>query len=200
MAVDFSDIRALVTGGNVKPLEEAIYIDRLGGWFNIRELMANEKSQVMQEAVNQKTGQVNLDVLNAGIAVRSLRYPAPGVLPRVALNPDRPADNASDDDKAKYEQAVKAYQAQLAVWERYKQSYPGYTDANGNVVAFPHPKGGEVIFPLIERDLVSQNLPGAILEEIVAPAMVLSGFNKDELAELKKKSSATTDTSSTSTL
>lgn len=196
MSIDYSDIRDLVLRGGIKPNEEAIYVERLGGWLNIRELMSNEKSQVMQQAVNQKTGTVDLDVLNAGIAVRSLRYPAPGVQPKPAVEPEQPADNASDEDKAKYEKDVQAYQAQLALLAQYAVSYPGVSDATGSVAVFPHPKAGQLIFQLTDRDAFSKALPGAVLEEIAAPAMVLSGFGQDVV---KKTGSVMTGDSTTTT-
>ena len=194
----FFDVRTAVMNGDVKVRNEAIFVDRLGGWLNIQELYADKKSMVLQSAVNQKSGKVDLNVLYAGLSVLSLRYPAPGVLPKAPVLPEAVADMASEEDKTKYEQEMDKYNAAVALLQTYKDTYPGYADETGNVKVFAHPKAGEQIFTWLDRDMFATRLPGGILEEVATPAFALSGFSQEDLDE-KKVSSAPTVASTTTT-
>ena len=194
----FFDVRAAVMNGDVKVRNEAIFVDRLGGWLNIQELYADKKSMVLQSAVNQKSGKVDLNVLYAGLSVLSLRYPAPGVTPKAPVLPETLPATASEEDKAKYEQEMNTYKAAVALLQSYKDTYPGYADEQDNVKVFAHPKAGEQIFGWVDRDMFATKLPGGILEEVATPAFALSGFSQEDLDE-KKVSSAPTVVSSTTT-
>jgi hypothetical protein len=174
---DFSDIRALVLGGSVQPKQQALYVERLGGWLNIRELYGDERARVLQDAVVQKTGAVNLGILYAGLVVQSLRYPHPDAAPSEPVAPDPLPENASPDEEKAYEEAMSAYRQALA---DYQHPYP-----------MAHPHAGEKVFKAADRDAMHAALPGQIEEQIAQPAFALSGFKKEDVAEKKASLNAT---------
>ena len=174
----YQDIRSLVLSGGVKPKAQAVYVDRLGGWLNIRELYGDERARVLQDAVAQKTGAVNLGVLYAGLVVQSLRYPHPDVPPVAPTPPDPLQGNPSPEDQGKYDQAEVKY---LQAVEDYKHPYP--TD---------HPRAGEKVFQPTDRDAMNQALPGQVIEQIAQPAFSLSGLKKEDVEEKKASLNRTT--------
>src|SRR5579872_1066233 len=97
---DFVDIRSLVLSGGVKAKRQPLYIERLGGWLNIQELYGDEKSSIIQAALEQKTGKVNLGVMYAGLVVSSLRYPHPDAAPQEPVAPAKPDEaTATEEEK-----------------------------------------------------------------------------------------------------
>lgn len=171
MSDQYQDVRSLVLSGGVKPKQQAIYVERLGGWFNIRELYGDERARVLQDAVTQKTGAVNLGILYAGLLVHSLRYPSPDVSPVEPTPPEPLQGNSSPEDQEKYDQAEVKY---LQAVEDYKHPYP--TD---------HPHAGEKVFQPTDRDAMNQALPGQVIEQIAQPAFSLSGLKKEDVEEKK---------------
>lgn len=171
MSDQYQDVRSLVLSGGVKPKQQAIYIERLGGWFNIRELYGDERARVLQDAVTQKTGAVNLGILYAGLLVHSLRYPSPDVPPQEPTPPEPLKTGASPEDEEKYEAAYVKY---LQAVEDYKHPYT--TD---------HPHAGEKVFQPTDRDAMNSALPGQVIEQIAQPAFSLSGLKKEDVEEKK---------------
>lgn len=178
----FIDVRQLVLNGEVKPLREAIYLPRLGGWFNIVELYGDERSDVMQNAMNMTTGKLNLKALYAGLAVMSLTYPHPDAKPSEPVAPEPPPDFSPDEDFVKYQEDLKKYYKALA---DFQNPYP-----------MNHPKAGERVFQPTDRAAFGKIIPGGIQEEIGAPAFRLSGFSQADLEEEKKDSTRTINSTS----
>ncbi len=168
---EFQDIRALVLSGGVKPKSQAVYVERLGGWFNIRELYGDERAAVLQAAVTQKTGAVNLGVLYAGLVVQSLRYPHPDAPPQTPVAPDPLQGSPSPEEQEKYDAAEAKYLQAVA---DFQHPYP--TD---------HPHAGELVFNPTDRDAMNQQLPGQVIEQIAQPAFSLSGLKKEDVEEKK---------------
>lgn len=167
---DFVDIRSLVLSGGVKAKRQPLYIERLGGWLNIQELYGDEKSSIIQAALEQKTGKVNLGVMYAGLVVSSLRYPHPDAAPQEPVAPPEP-ENPTEEEKEAYDKALVKYQQALA---DFQHPYP-----------LDHPHAGEKVFKPADRDAMNQVLPGQVIEQIAEPAFVLSGFKKDEIDQKK---------------
>src|SRR5579872_848783 len=103
MATEFVDVRSLVLSGGVKAKRQPLYVERLGGWFNIQELYEDEKSSVLQAALEQKTGKVNIGVMYAGLVVHSLRYPHPDAAPQEPVKPVAPLPPTTKEEEATYE-------------------------------------------------------------------------------------------------
>ncbi len=175
----YQDVRSLVLGGGVRPKKQAVYVEELGGWFNIQQLYANEKSALLQAATNMKTKTADLNVLYAGLTVMSLRYPHPEAAPTEPVEPNAPtgfdpAGNPrpiSPDEEEAYQEARQKYLRDLA---DFQHPYP-----------LDHPKAGEKVFNPLDRDAMSQNMPAPIQDLIAEPAFVLSGFKKNDVEEKK---------------
>lgn len=168
---DSIDVRQLVLSGGVKAKRQPLYVERLGGWFNIQELYGDERARVLQDAVEQKTGRVNLGVLYAGILVQTLRYPASDVAPSAPVAPDPLQGTSTETEQEAYDKALAKYQADSIA---FQEPYP--TD---------HPHAGEKVFDPKDRDAMNASLPGEVISLIVEPSFVLSGFKKDDVAEKK---------------
>lgn len=78
---EFIDIRARVLNREITALVEPIYIPRLGGWLNIVEPRGDERNDILQESIDQKTGHVNMKIMYAAALVRTLCYPSPDARP-----------------------------------------------------------------------------------------------------------------------
>ncbi len=175
----YQDVRSLVLSGGVRPKKQAVYVEELGGWFNIQQLMANEKAAVLQAATNIKTKTADLNILYAGLTVYSLRYPSPDAAPQAPIEPVAPSgfDPGGNprpippDEEEKYQEARQKYLKDLA---DFQHAYP-----------LDHPHAGERVFNPIERDTVSQMLPSPVLDAIAEPAFTLSGFKKEEIEDKK---------------
>lgn len=174
---DFVDIRDFVLSGQVKPKQVSVYVDRLGGWFTLQELMGDEKGDVLNNSIDQKTGRVNIKLMYAELFVRSLRYPVhDGTVP-TPIEPAPIDAQATDKEEKKYEKAVAIYERDLEA-----STHPYTSD---------HPKAGELVFKPLDRDAVNLHTPGEILERVAEQAMPLSGFSKADLEEKKVNSNAT---------
>ena len=175
----YRDVRDFVLKSNVRPKRQPVYIEELGGWFTLQQLMANEKSALLQAATNIKTKTVDLNVLYAGLAVLSLRYPHPDSAPTQPVEPVAPAgiDPAGNprpippDEEEKYQEARQKYLKDIA---DFQHAYP-----------VDHPKAGQLVFDPKDRDLVAQNLPSSVQDAITEPAQLLSGLQKKDLEERK---------------
>ncbi len=169
---DFIDVREYVLNRQVKVKQQAVYLERLGGWFTIRELMGDEKGEVLNNSINQKTGRVDIKVMYAELFVRSLHYPDPDCPPEQPIKPDPIPDNFSERDQAKYDKS-------LAQYNRDKQALT-------HPYTYDHPHAGELVFQPLDRDAMNKAMPGEVLELVAEPAMALNGFNKEDLEDEKK--------------
>jgi hypothetical protein len=175
----YQDVRSLVLGGNVRPKKQAVYIEELGGWYNVQQLYANQKAAVLQAATNIKTKTADFNIISAGLAVASLRYPHPEAAPQEPVEPVAPPtidENGeprlvSPDEEEAYQEARQKYLKELA---DFAHPYP-----------LDHPKAGELVFNPLDRDMVAQQLPSPVMDAISEPAMALSGMTKDKLEEKK---------------
>lgn len=78
----FVDIREMVFNDEIPLQTQAIYIPRLpGGWFNIREINAEQRGRLLDRNLNQKKGSMNFRGFNGDLLVLSLRYPSPEARP-----------------------------------------------------------------------------------------------------------------------
>lgn len=175
---DYQDIRSLVLGGGVPARKQAIYVERLGGWLNVHELYGDERARVLQDAMVQKTGTINLGALYAGLVVQALHYPHPAAAPQAPVAPVKPDGTLAPEVEAAYAKAIADYQQALA---DYQHPYP--TD---------HPHAGEKVFQPADRDQLNQMLPGDIIEQIAQPAFALSGLKKEDVESKKDFFSPTT--------
>ena len=169
---DFIDVRDMVLSGQVHAKKQAVYLDRLGGWFTLQELMGDEKGDVLNNSIDQKTGRVNIKLMYAELFIRSLRYP---VQDGEAPQPIEPAplgvDQTTDKEQAAYDKALAKYQRDVEA-----STHPYTTD---------HPRAGELVFKPLDRDAVNLHTPGEILERVAETAMVLNGLSKSDLEEKK---------------
>lgn len=183
---DFIDVRDFVLSGQVQAKRQPIYLDRLGGWFTLQELMGDEKGDALNNSFDQKTGRVNIKLMYGELLVRSLRYP---VQDGSAPIPFEPApleeDQVTIQEQAAYDKALAKYQRDL---EAATHPYPN-----------DHPKAGELVFKPLDRDAVNLHTPGEILERVAESAMSLNGMSKEDLTDAKKNLNGTVIDSTLST-
>jgi hypothetical protein len=194
-----TDIRSFVLSGNVEPIRQAIFVQRIGGWYNVQELMADERATVLQAAINQETGKLIFPVLYPALVVYCLRYPRPDTLPPEPVLPEKPepiGEDASEQDRLAYEAAVVQYKAALAQYKIDVARYATYPGLGNNP---PHPRGGDRVFDPKDREAVARQLPGNVIEEIAMPAFMLAGLDQAEVEE-EKKDLKSTPTSTTATV
>jgi len=181
---DYINVREYVLNKQVKVKQQAVWLDRLGGWFTIRELMGDEKGEVLNNSINQKSGRVDIKLMYAELFVRSLRYPDPDAPPVQPVPPALVPDFAPEKDIAAYEKALAKYERDVMA---LTHPYP-----------VDHPHAGELVFQPLDRDAMNKVMPGEVLELVAEPAMQLNGLNKADLEDTKKNLTATVVDSSPS--
>lgn len=174
---EFIDVRDFVLSGKVKPKQQAIYIEELGGWFTLQGMMGDGAGDVLNNSIDQKTGRANIKLMYAELFVRSLRYPVTDGQPIQPIEPTPLEDNPTYQEQNAYDKALVTYQRNL---KALTHPYPDN-----------HPNAGELVFQPLDRDAANKTTPGEILELVAEIALSLNGMSKSDLDEKKVNSNST---------